>query len=387
MFLGSGPMSLLGVAVAGWLKGRYGDSAQTIEGYAVGAALVAGGLGLTFLRRRRREQAAFAEVREAAQDDLTALADDVRALELDVEMPSAPPAAGQAYERALGRYEEAERHYERALEMNVALESPLLVAETRSRYAAMLVERDGPGDRERALELVADALDAGQELGMNVLVERCFDLKLRLQGIDASDIRTSIDAVASAVEDERPDLSGAAAPDGTVTILFSDIEGSTEMTERLGDRRWLEVLREHNRIVRSELRAHDGFEVKSQGDGFMVAFSSARRALDCAIAIQRAFAAQADEQGDDAVRVRIGMHTGEAIRERDDFFGRNVILAARIAAQADGGEVLVSSLLKELTESSGDIAFGAAREVTLKGLSGSYRVHSVDWEGVGAGAG
>jgi class 3 adenylate cyclase len=255
------------------------------------------------------------------------------------------------------------------------------------RYAAMLADRDRPGDRERVLELIAESLDTAQELGMSVLVERCFDLKLRLQGIDAADVMTSIDAVASAVEDERPDLSRAAAPDGTVTILFSDIEGSTEMTERLGDRRWLEVLREHNRVVRSEVQAHGGFEVKSQGDGFMVAFSSARRALDCAIAIQRAFATRAEESADDAVRVRIGMHTGEAIRERDDFFGRNVILAARIAAQADGAEVLVSSLLKELTESSGDIAFGEAREVTLKGLSGSYRLHAVDWEGVGAGAG
>jgi class 3 adenylate cyclase len=159
------------------------------------------------------------------------------------------------------------------------------------------------------------------------------------------------------------------------------------MTERLGDRRWLELLREHNALVRSEVRAHGGFEVKAQGDGFMVAFSSARRALSCAIAIQRAFAAQDEEQMDGAIRVRIGMHTGEAIRERDDFFGRNVILAARIAAQADGGEVLVSSLLKELTESSGDIAFGEAREVTLKGLSGSYRVHAVGWDSVGAGAG
>jgi class 3 adenylate cyclase len=288
---------------------------------------------------------------------------------------------------ALGRYDDAGRHFENALAMNVSLESPPLVAETRMRYAAMLAQRDAAGDRERALELLADALDAGQELGMNVLVERCFDLKLRLQGIDAADVQTSIDAVASAVEDERPDLSGAAAPDGTVTILFSDIERSTEMTERLGDRRWLEVLREHNAIVRSEVRAHDGFEVKSQGDGFMVAFSSARRALDCAIAIQRAFAAQAEEQGEDAIRVRIGMHTGEAIRERDDFFGRNVILAARIAAQAEGGEVLVSSLLKELTESSGDIAFGEAREVELKGLSGSYRLHAVEWDRVGAGAG
>jgi class 3 adenylate cyclase len=288
---------------------------------------------------------------------------------------------------ALGRYEDAERHFEEALRMNIALEAPPFVAETRMRYAAMLLDRDGPGDRERALELVADALDAAEQLGMKVLVERCFDLKLKLQGIDSVDISTSIDLVASAVEDERPDLSGAAAPDGTVTILFSDIEGSTEMTERLGDRRWLEVLRDHNALVRSEVRTHGGFEVKAQGDGFMVAFSSARRALDCAIAIQRAFAARAEEQSDEAIRVRIGMHTGEAIRERDDFFGRNVILAARIASQADGGEVLVSSLLKELTESSGDIAFGEAREVTLKGLSGSYRVHAVEWDSVGAGAG
>ena len=98
-------------------------------------------------------------------------------------------------------------------------------------------------------------------------------------------------------------------------------------------------------------------------------------------------AARIEDGAAEPIHVRMGLHTGEAIRERDDFFGRNVILAARIAAQANGGEVLVSSLLKELTESSGDIAFGAAREVTLKGLSGSYRVHSVDWEGVGAGAG
>src|SRR5437588_2848281 len=287
---------------------------------------------------------------------------------------------------ALGRYEDAERHFEKALEMNVGLEAPPLVAETRMRYAAMLADRDGAGDRERASELIADALDVAQELGMDVLVERCFELKLRLQGIDTADVRSSIDVVASAVDDERPDLSRAAAPDGTVTILFSDIEGSTEMTERLGDRRWLEVLREHNTVIRSEVRAHDGFEVKSQGDGFMVAFASARRALACAIAVQRAFAGRAEDDPDEAIRVRIGMHTGEAIRERDDFLGRNVILAARIAAQARGGEVLVSSLLKELTESSGDIAFGEAREVNLKGLSGSYRLHTVEWESVGAGA-
>ena len=78
--------------------------------------------------------------------------------------------------------------------------------------------------------------------------------------------------------------------------------------------------------------------------------------------------------------MRIGLHTGEAIKEADDFFGKNVILAARIAGQAEGSEILVSSLLKELTESAGDIAFGGGREVELKGLTGRHHVFEVAWQ-------
>ena len=96
------------------------------------------------------------------------------------------------------------------------------------------------------------------------------------------DSASSSEGVAAAVERERPDLKSHAAPDGTVTILFSDIEGSTAMTERLGDLRMQEVLRAHNSIVRQQVTAFGGFEVKSMGDGFMLAFSSARRTLQCA---------------------------------------------------------------------------------------------------------
>ncbi len=190
---------------------------------------------------------------------------------------------------------------------------------------------------------------------------------------------TSIDAVAASVQTERPDLRSQAAPDGTVTILFTDIEGSTAMTERLGDLRWVDVLRAHNAIVRKQVAAHGGFEVKSEGDGFMVAFQSARRALQCAVDIQRAFT-ERNESADEPILVRIGLHTGEVIKEADDFFGKNVILAARIAGQAQGGEILVSSLLKELTESAGDIAFGEGREVELKGLAGTHQVFEVGWQ-------
>ena len=257
---------------------------------------------------------------------------------------------------------------------------------------------------------------------MVTLVERALALKLRAQGVDMTSPQTSIDAVLRSVHAEPPDLRSHAAPDGTVTIMFSDIEGSTALAERLGDRRFIELLREHNAIVREQVKAHGGFEVKSEGDGFMLAFQSARRALQCAIAIQRAFAERnrsarpepaplpahpepvegraepqppahpsrasgragrdvgaAPRGGAEPIRVRIGLHTGEAIKEGDDFFGKHVNLAARVAGQAQGGEILVSSLLKELTESAGEFAFGAGREVELKGLKGKRRLFEVVW--------
>ena len=279
----------------------------------------------------------------------------------------------------MGRTDEAEKHFKDALELNARIGAPPWVALTQQWYSQMLLARDEPGDREKALELVSQALDTAQEVGMKALVERALALKLQAQGISSTDMQTSIDAVASAVYVDKPDLRPHASPDGTVTILFTDIEGSTAMTERLGDQRWMDVLAEHNAIIRQQVAAHEGFEVKSEGDGFMLAFGSARKALECAADIQRAFA-ERNESADELVRVRIGLHTGEAIKEADDFFGKNVILAARIAGQAQGGEILVSSLLKELTESAGDIAFGEGREVELKGLAGLHEVFEVGWE-------
>jgi class 3 adenylate cyclase len=253
----------------------------------------------------------------------------------------------------------------------------------------MLVDRDRSGDRERALQLVSASLDAAQELGMRRVVEDALALKLELQGLASIDVTTSIDSVISAVESERPDLAAHAAPDGTVTILFSDIENSTLMTERLGDERWLEVLRAHNAVFRQHLRAHRGFEVKNQGDGFMLVFPSPRLALECAIAVQREFAALAEEDADGAIRVRMGLHSGEVIREEGDVFGKNVILAARIAAQAHGGEILVSSVLKEKAEdeasTNGSLSFDDGRELELKGLAGVHRVYRAEWEAEPAG--
>jgi class 3 adenylate cyclase len=189
--------------------------------------------------------------------------------------------------------------------------------------------------------------------------------------------RSSVDEVATTVGTERPSLGRAAAPDGTVTMLFSDIEGSTALNERLGDVRWVELLRVHHALVREEVQRHGGYEVKSQGDGFMIAFPSARRAVECARAIQSAIESRLGRHPDGPIRLRIGLHTGEAMREDADFYGRNVALAARIADKARGGEVLASSVVKQLTESAGDIRFEDEREVELAGLSGRHTVYRV----------
>jgi class 3 adenylate cyclase len=191
------------------------------------------------------------------------------------------------------------------------------------------------------------------------------------------DVPTSVDEVASSVGSERPSLRPAAAPDGTVTILFSDIEASTALNERLGDVRWLELLRAHHAIVREQVHEHGGFEVKAQGDGFMIAFPSARRAVQCARAIQDAIDSQLGDHAAGPIRLRIGLHTGEAIRDEADFYGKNIVLAARIADRARGGEILASSVVKQLTESAGDLHFENERELELEGLAGTHTVYKV----------
>jgi class 3 adenylate cyclase len=235
-----------------------------------------------------------------------------------------------------------------------------------------------PAEKAVAAEHLDFATREAQAMKMNPLLDDCLALKLRFQGITSLDLNTSIDTVAREVLVAQPDLRKQAAPDGTVTIMFSDIEGSTEKTAALGDTQWMAVLREHSAIIREQLKAHDGFEVKSEGDGFMLAFQSARKAIQCAEAMQKAFEAH-NEDAETPVHTRMGLHTGEVIKDGDDFFGIHVNLAARVASKANGGEILVSSLLKELTASGGDIAYGEPRTVEFKGIEGEHQVWPVQW--------
>jgi class 3 adenylate cyclase len=160
--------------------------------------------------------------------------------------------------------------------------------------------------------------------------------------------------------------------------MFSDIVDSTPLNERLGDAAWMALLREHSTIVESEVAEHRGHVVKSMGDGFMVAFPSARDGLRCAIALQRAFADRNDST-DQPIDVRIGLHTGEAVQEQGDFFGKHVNLAARIGASAAGREILVSSLLAQLVEPSGEFRLEAREARSFKGLEGEHVTYEVSW--------
>ena len=170
----------------------------------------------------------------------------------------------------------------------------------------------------------------------------------------------------SAIGDEG---HAAAVPGGFQTILFTDLEGSTALTQRLGDEGAQEVLRGHNSAVRGALVEHGGREVKHTGDGIMAAFPSAVAAVTAALQMQR------DLVGGE-VRVRIGLNAGEPIAEDDDLFGLSVIKAARIGDRAEPGQVLVSDVVRQLCEGK-TFAFTSIGDVTLKGFDEPVTLYEV----------
>ena len=170
--------------------------------------------------------------------------------------------------------------------------------------------------------------------------------------------------------------------EGTTTLLFTDVEGSTQLGTRSGDEAARRVLQRLDDIVRAQVSAHDGVEVKSLGDGLMVAFHSARRAVACAAAIQRGL----DEARarDDLPRVRIGLNAGEVIHEDDDLFGSAVSAAARICAAASGDEILASEVVKVLAGTVTDVSWEDRGEVALKGLADAARLYAAQWRRSGS---
>ena len=200
---------------------------------------------------------------------------------------------------------------------------------------------------------------------------------VREKGVGGA-IRTSVNDLAGWAQVERPDLVRIAGSDGSVAILFSDIQGSTELNEKLGDRQWVKLLQRHDSVVRSAIQRHEGHVVKTQGDGFMAAFTTPEQAVRCAIAIQKAFD-KGRRKGAGSVQIRIGIHCGNVVHKNNDIFGRNVAQAARVAGLAAGREILVSEAVATAVEDCDDVVLTEQREVQLKGLSGEHLVTLVDW--------
>ena len=170
----------------------------------------------------------------------------------------------------------------------------------------------------------------------------------------------------------REIVRSSTRPSGTVTVVFTDIEGSTEVLEQLGEERARLLFRDHDALVRSLLDEHSGTEVEKEGDSFMLAFAGARPAVQCALAIQRSLA-------EHPIRVRMGINTGDVVSEDDRYFGRTIYLAARVAALADGRQILVSDLTHSLVGDFPEASFADRGEHELKGLSGRHRLWEVEW--------
>ncbi len=173
-----------------------------------------------------------------------------------------------------------------------------------------------------------------------------------------------------------------ALPSGTVTFVFSDVEGSTGLLKRLGER-YGDVISEHRRIVRETFGAHDGVEIDTQGDSFFYAFARARDAVAAAVDAQRAHAEQAWPDGEQ-VRVRMGLHTGEPAVGAEGYLGVDVVRAARLAATGRGGSVLLSETTRALLGSSlpDGVSVHALGERRLKDIDEPERIFELSIEGV-----
>jgi class 3 adenylate cyclase len=226
-------------------------------------------------------------------------------------------------------------------------------------------------DAQRRVDTRANLLSGGREAVKQVWQTANI---IRKEGFGAA-VRSSIEDLADWAEVERPDLARLSTS-GRVAILFSDIEESTALNEKIGDRAWVRLIDRHGKLVNRHVKRHSGYVVKSQGDGFMIAFAHPEEAVLCSIDIQRALRKQPNR-----IRVRIGIHSGKSVRRGDDLFGRNVAMAARVAGEANGDEVLVSEPVRDAcVDHAGetDIAFDEGRDVALKGFSGTHRLYAVD---------
>lgn len=183
------------------------------------------------------------------------------------------------------------------------------------------------------------------------------------------------------VKDPTPvDLSGEVPIDSAFrAIMFTDLKDSTLMTTMFGDTKALHLLHIHNALIRNALREHHGNEVKHTGDGIMASFVKVEQAVQCAIAIQKAFAAHNQGDPNESLHIRIGLSAGEPVEEDGDLFGSAVQLAARICAHTAPDHILVAQIVRNECPSQ-QYEFVDLGEITPKGFDNPIQVHEIAWQ-------
>src|SRR6202048_1426948 len=169
----------------------------------------------------------------------------------------------------------------------------------------------------------------------------------------------------------------AGQSEGTVTIMFTDVEGSTQMLSSRGFTLSHEIMKAYESIMEDKINEHAGRRIKGLGDGVMVSFGSVRHAAECAMEIQRAIAEYSKQNPERKLKIRIGINTGEVVEEAGDIFGAAVNVAARVADKAKGGEILVSEVVRELVGPVSEMKFEYRGHYKLKGFPDRWRLHEV----------
>jgi class 3 adenylate cyclase/pimeloyl-ACP methyl ester carboxylesterase len=194
-----------------------------------------------------------------------------------------------------------------------------------------------------------------------------------------------VDATAAAARQQRHTHPDGRTDSGVTfrTIMFTDMQESTALTQRLGDAKAQELVRMHNDIVEGALRRHGGTRIKHTGDGIMASFLTASSAVEAAVDIQGSFAERNEDHGEEPVAVRIGINAGEPVVEGDDLFGTSVQLASRVCTRAEAGEILTTDVVRQLVAGKGFL-FADRGEEALRGFEDPVRLYEVRWRRDGA---
>jgi class 3 adenylate cyclase len=174
-------------------------------------------------------------------------------------------------------------------------------------------------------------------------------------------------------------ISDPTSASATVTLLFTDLVGSTELMSRLGENASDRLRRDNFALLRGAAREHGGREVKSLGDGLMLVFASAIGAVSCAAEMQQRFAVHAGQGGEATAGLRIGLNAGEVITAEDDYFGAPVVVAKRLCDRAGPGQILASEIVRSLAADRSPYPFGGIGPVTLKGFPDPVSIFELGW--------